>query len=124
MIRLDTHVVLWLYSGEIDRFGSEVLHLLEENDLLVSPMVELELTYLYEIGRFSVDGADTLKDLEQRVGLRLSDVPFATVARRAAAETWTRDPFDRIIVADALAADTSLITADRVIREHCTLATW
>ncbi len=39
MIYLDTHVVAWLYVGEIDRFPSRVCNLLEKEDLLVSPNV-------------------------------------------------------------------------------------
>ena len=38
---------------------------------------------------------------------------------------WTRDPFDRIITAQAAANGKSrLITADEIIREHYEAAVW
>ena len=37
---------------------------------------------------------------------------------------WTRDPFDRLIAAQAIVADAPLVTADRTILEHLPLATW
>jgi len=44
---------------------------------------------------------------------------------RAAVDlTWTRDPFDRLIDAHAIAASVPLLTADRAILEHLPLATW
>jgi acetylornithine deacetylase/succinyl-diaminopimelate desuccinylase-like protein len=37
---------------------------------------------------------------------------------------WTRDPFDRLIVANAMADGATLITADRVILRHFDQAIW
>ncbi|CAN5501715.1 hypothetical protein BH23ACT3_BH23ACT3_09460 [soil metagenome] len=37
---------------------------------------------------------------------------------------WTRDPFDRLIVADAIAAATPLLTRDDTIHANCDVAIW
>ena len=37
---------------------------------------------------------------------------------------WTRDPFDRLIVAQAIAADGFLLTKDRTILNHSVAALW
>lgn len=124
VIRLDTHVVVWLFTGETERFTSAGLELLTNRQLVVSPMVQLELSYLHEIGRLTVGGADIVGDLEGRIGLQLSDQSMLTVVQSAASLTWTRDPFDRLIVADALSANCPLLTKDDNIRAHCSLATW
>ena len=50
-IYLDTHVVLWLSEGLVERLPKAARRSIEENDLLFSPMVRLELQYLYEIKR-------------------------------------------------------------------------
>ena len=68
VIRLDTHVVVWLYTGELERFTEVARESLEHDDLVVSPIVELELTYLHEIGRLSVAGTLVTADLRERVG--------------------------------------------------------
>lgn len=39
-------------------------------------------------------------------------------------ESWTRDPFDRLIVANAKAAGAPLITKDERIRKHYRRAIW
>jgi PIN domain nuclease of toxin-antitoxin system len=46
------------------------------------------------------------------------------VARAATEIRWTRDPFDRMIAAQAIVADAPLVTADRTILEHLPQATW
>jgi PIN domain nuclease of toxin-antitoxin system len=38
--------------------------------------------------------------------------------------SWTRDPFDRLIAAHAIVANSPLITADETILENLSLATW
>lgn len=124
VIRLDTHAVVWLYTGELDRFTAAGRVLLESDRLVISPIVQLELTYLHEIERLRVGGADIVGDLGSRIGLTISDQPLLSVVHAAAGLTWTRDPFDRLIVADALAASCSLLTKDEAIRRHVPTARW
>lgn len=124
MIRLDTHVVVWLYTGEVDRLSGRAISSIEEATPVISPMVQLELTYLHEIGRLSVGGADVVADLRDRIGLQLSDAPMAAVVNAAASLTWTRDPFDRIIVADAHVSSAELLTKDERIHDHVSIASW
>ena len=87
-------------------------------------MVQLELTYLHEVDRLRVGGADIIADLARRIGLQLSDAPLDALVETAAALTWTRDPFDRLIVADALVAGTALVTKDRAIHDQTAVALW
>ncbi len=124
MIRLDTHAVVWLYTGEVERFTASGIAAVDREDLVVSPVVELELTYLHETGRLTVGGPTILADLRERIDLRASDRSMASVVAAAHPLSWTRDPFDRLIVGDALSADCRLLTKDRTITEHCSLAQW
>jgi PIN domain nuclease of toxin-antitoxin system len=124
VIRLDTHVVVWLYTGETEQLSTAAVAAIEQHQLVVSPMVQLELSYLHEIGRLTIGGADIIADLERRVGLRKSDLALDALVDTAASLTWTRDPFDRLIVADALVAGAALITKDRSIHDHTTIARW
>ena len=124
MIRLDTHVVVWLYAGEVERLSPVAAERLTTEELAISPIVELELTYLHEIGRLTVTGAVVVADLRERLGLALSTRHLASVVAAAAPLEWTRDPFDRLIVGDALSANSALLTKDAVIRAHYPLAEW
>mgnify|MGYP006392299587 FL=1 len=124
MIRLDTHAVVWLYTGEIERFTPAGRSLLESEQLTVSPIVQLELTFLHEIGRLRVGGADILGDLESRLRLFIVNQPLLAVVQAAASLDWTRDPFDRLIVGDAVAANCKLLTKDDAIHANLSLAVW
>lgn len=124
MIYLDTHVAAWLYAGLVERFAPSVRELLEREELFVSPMVELELQYLNEIGRIGEGGRTVVEGLEAQVGLRVCDRPFGQVVAKALDQTWTRDPFDRLIVAHAAVTDSLLVTKDRSIRDHYPRASW
>jgi PIN domain nuclease of toxin-antitoxin system len=98
--------------------------LIAENELLLSPMVMLELQYLFEIKRLTVPPETIIDTIRRAARLRICDLPFAEVARAALRETWTRDPFDRIIVAQARLREIALITKDRMIRQQYERAIW
>lgn len=119
---LDTHVVVWLAAGQVELLSPRARQLVEADTLRISPMVLLELQYLYEVGKVGAPGAAVLERVAPALGLRVCEERFFTVAREAALHTWTRDPFDRIIVAQA--GPHCLLTKDRLIREHCPSAVW
>lgn len=90
----------------------------------MSPLVGLELAYTHEIGRARDPVPMMLAALRQSIGLEVADVSLAELAHTAVGLTWTRDPFDRMIAAQAIVADAPLITADRTILANLPLATW
>lgn len=124
MVQLDTHVVVWLHDGLIDRISPAARAALNTHALAISPMVELELQYLHEIGRLNIPAAEMLHTLHTAIGLTVSQTSFAAVASKAAHISWTRDPFDRLIVAQAQCDAAALITCDERIRNHFTAALW
>ena len=124
MIHLDTHVLVWLYAGLSERFPARALEHLRHDDLAISPMVVLELQYLYEIERIGEPGRLVADDLARRMGIRIEDRSLADVVSEAIQLPWTRDPFDRMICAQALAAGLPLLTADRRIHDGFDSAIW
>ncbi len=124
MIYLDTHVVVWAYAGEIERFPPSVCALIEKSDLLISPFVLLELQYLHEIERLLVEPTVIYENLASTIGLAVCDLPLMRVVTEALPQSWTRDPFDRIITATAAARDAVLLTKDALILAHYPKAFW
>ena len=126
MIHLDTHVVVWLYYGRTELFPKAAQALLRDGAPrpLISPMVRLELAFLHEIGRVPDPAPDVLEALRVDIDLGPAESDFARVAAVAARLSWTRDPFDRLIAAHALADDLLLITRDRTMLENCPVARW
>jgi len=100
MIHLDTHVVVWLYEGRV------------------------ELALLHEIGKVLVPPAVVLDALSVDADLGRASSDFERVSAVAATLSWTRDPFDRLIAAHAMADDLPLITKDRTLLAHCPVARW
>lgn len=124
MIYLDTNAVVWL-AGDPSQLSSLARDTINgAPQLLTSPMVRLELTYLHEIGRLAQPAQAVLDHLAAVLPLRECDRPFPAVAIAARDLTWTRDPFDRVITAQAsLGADT-LLTRDATILANYPQASW
>ena len=97
---------------------------MEEQELVVSPAAILELEFLHEIGRLRPTATKVISALDQDVGLRVSDLPFRTVVDYALKETWGRDPFDRLIVANAKADGAALVTKDEKIHRRYASVIW
>ena len=124
MTFLDTHAVLWLYQKKLDQFSEEGLKRLETDALYISPMVGLELEYLNEINRISVGAKEILPYLREKIGLEPDGVSFLPIAEKAGTLKWTRDPFDRIICAQADFYSAPLMTRDRCLLNNYIRAFW
>ena len=123
-IYLDTHVIVWLFSGETNKISNKALELIEECELLVSPMVVLELEFLHEIGRLNYKHDEILASLYHTIDLKICNLSFATIAKESTKHSWTRDPFDRLIVANAICNNSKLLSRDRKIRDNFCEAVW
>lgn len=124
MIYLDTHAVVWLYDDTDKKFSNKAKEEIRNNDLSISQMVRLELQYLYEIGRIKTHPEAILKYLNQSIGLIVSDSNSVAIFDHAIEIDWTRDVFDRLIVAQAMVDNATLITKDKTIRANYDKAIW
>jgi len=113
---LDTHIVVWLRQKELEKFSKRALDAIENaHTLLISPMVMMELKYLQEIGRLTDTPYNILGDLNAMIDLRVDEVEMFEVIKKSLSLEWTRDPFDRLIVANAMVRDYPLLTKDEKI---------
>lgn len=121
MILLDTHVVVWLASGDarVSRAAQTAIEKARQGvrGLAISDFTLFELSLLFRKKRFDLvtDAESFLSEVEQRfivlpitanVALQASELPAG----------YPKDPADRIIGATALVEDIPLVTADRQIR--------
>ncbi len=122
---IDTQVAIWLNEANLAKLSKKALSLLQTADVRISPMAVVELEYLYEIGRVVVKPQEILVKLGAEIGLTVCDHPFPAIAEMALRESWTRDPFDRIIVAHARSNGAApLVTKDELIRKNYPSARW
>ena len=124
MICLDTHAVVWLHAGEIAKFSQRALSAMSVPTLYISPMVTLEVQFLREIGRITDEPKDILQNVAQRFGVTVLGDIFENVTERALMLPWTRDPFDRLIVAHADLHSADLVTRDANIGQNYARAIW
>lgn len=122
-VHLDTHVAIWLVAGDKRRLKG-VAARLRRSTLWLSPVALLEMEFLHEIGRIRRPVSDIWEILAEDHGVAEAAGDLRAVGRQARQLAWTRDPFDRLIVAHALAEGAILLTADATIRAQCAQARW
>jgi len=122
---LDTNVVFRLAAGDLEQISDAAKRRIEASDLLISPAVLLELEMLHEIGRLAIAAVEILADLTQKIGLNVCQLPMSAIVASALEIKWTREPGDRLIVANAIANNEApLISSDRIIRKNYANTIW
>jgi PIN domain nuclease of toxin-antitoxin system len=122
---LDTHVVVWLCQDNLRKITPAALDALNEHDLLISPAVLIELGFLHQTGQMIRAPQDLARQLRTQIGVKVCNHSFVDLADTALFETWTRDPFDLMIVSHAKANNYApLVTSDENIRSHYPRAIW
>jgi PIN domain nuclease of toxin-antitoxin system len=119
-ILLDTHVFLWLQT-EPARLGAQ-LRVLEDrrNELIVSAASSWEIAIKYRLGRLALpEPPERYVPKRLRImganGLAIEHTHALAVAALAPLH---RDPFDRLLVAQAGLLDLQVMTADPMIAQY------
>ena len=122
---LDTHLLLWALA-EPARLGAELRELIEdpENEVLFSAASIWEVAIKAGLGRmdFAVRPDEIVRGA---VAAGFAELPIAagTAARVADLPPHHRDPFDRLLVAQAMAGPMRLYTADPLLPPYTELVT-
>ncbi|MDV8023619.1 type II toxin-antitoxin system VapC family toxin [Rhodococcus sp. IEGM 1330] len=114
---LDTNALLWLVTDS-DRMSDDARSTLadQSNELVVSAASAWEIAIKTRIGRF--DGKILLSTwTETLTGMNATELPIdSTDASVAGQLDWAHnDPFDRMIVAQALRRNLTIATNDRIV---------
>jgi PIN domain nuclease of toxin-antitoxin system len=113
VILLDTNALIWLHQR--DRRTKR----LEKNvTLYASPATLLELQILVEAGRLRLRSGYGVEQLVGDPRWLLDDPPAADWFSQAIGIGWTRDPFDRLLVAHAELRGWRLATGDAHLVSH------
>jgi PIN domain nuclease of toxin-antitoxin system len=115
---LDTHVAASLYEGRRNRLSRRARGMLDRDLAVISPAVLLELEFMHEIGRTRSGARIVARYLGEELDIRIAEGSFAHVAEGALDLIFTRDPFDRLIVAHAVVLKAPLITFDAQIQAN------
>jgi len=126
-VLLDTHAFLWAVTGD-RRLSSPARALIEdgENQVFLSAVSMWEIVLKAKAGKLHVEGSVAKVLEEQMRQARISPLAIypAHVLRVAALPPIHKDPFDRLLIAQAQAENLALVTRDPEIRRYTVQVIW
>lgn len=112
---LDTHVFLWYIAGD-KRVGSRTRSLIENSDAVYLSVASVwEATIKYDLGKLPLPEAPHPWLAVQRELHGIESLPIyeSTVAQLSALQPHHRDPFDRLLICQAIQHDLQIVTVDQ-----------
>jgi PIN domain nuclease of toxin-antitoxin system len=123
---LDTHVFLWIADApeKLSRKASEIIRN-PDNQIFLSIATPWELAIKSKNGK--LDAAGLLRDLEAGVfegDLEILPVSVSQVIRAGSLPLHHRDPFDRLLIAQALDQRMPILSKDRLLDRYGVQRIW
>lgn len=122
-VLLDTHALIWALEDSENLSGSarEVIEDLD-NQILVSATSAIEIAIKRSLGK--LDAPHELREAIESAGFIAISVDFATARRLSTLPRHHRDPFDRLLIAQALAEDVAVVTRDTIFALYPVSTIW
>jgi PIN domain nuclease of toxin-antitoxin system len=117
---LDTHIFLWYITGD-RRIASGIRATIENAEsVYVSVATLWEAITKYRLGKLALPEAPHpwLAAQREQHGFETLVIDEATVAHLSTLDAHHRDPFDRILVCQALEHDLQIVTVDPLIEKY------
>ncbi len=120
-ILLDTHIFLW-YITKDKRLSPRILDTIRhiDNRVYLSVVSLWEITIKYQLGRLPLPQSPEIFIPEQRKRHHIShlDLDEASVGHLVNLPEIHRDPFDRMLICQAIQHNLILVTTDTDIQEY------
>jgi PIN domain nuclease of toxin-antitoxin system len=113
---LDTHLLLWAMLQPA-KLKPRARSLIEQNEVFVSSASIWEISIKSSLGKLEADPRVVLDALEP-AGLRKLSVSGEHAAKLHELPPLHRDPFDRMLLAQALSEPLTLLTDDEVLGQY------
>jgi PIN domain nuclease of toxin-antitoxin system len=118
---LDTHVVLWAASApdELEPAAREAIED-TDNDGYVSPVTAWEIAIKQSLGKLALAAPAErwLPKVIDRSGFSVAPLTLDAALRVRALPWHHRDPFDRLLIAQAIDAGYTVVTRDKEFAEY------
>ncbi len=124
---IDSNVLLWSFSDR-KRLTPKVLQLIEDdtNDLIVSQASIWEIAIKVAKGTLMIPGSSvrSLLDQIEMTGMSILSIENSHILRMEKLPFHHRDPFDRIIVAQAIEEGLPILASDEDIPLYAVTVIW
>ena len=124
---LDTHCFLWWLASP-ERLSAEAVAIIgdRDNDILVSVASSWEIAIKYALGKLPLPTPpeEYIPSRLQRCGFGTLHIEHAHALRVATLPLHHRDPFDRMLVAQAQVDGLPIITVDRRFAAYTVEVVW
>jgi PIN domain nuclease of toxin-antitoxin system len=118
---LDTHIFLWYITGDA-RLADEIRELIRqpENEVYLSVVSLWEVIVKYQLGKLPLPQPPEKYLPLQRERHLISSLPLneASVSHLAKLPSLHRDPFDRMLICQAVEHGLTIVTVDEVISSY------
>jgi PIN domain nuclease of toxin-antitoxin system len=118
---LDTQCWLWWFA-QPERLSEEAIaHIVDEtNDLWFSVASVWEIGIKVAIGKLPLpEPIDSyISSRMAQLGVRSLEITATHALRAAALPLYHRDPFDRMLIAQAQSEDMTLVSADAILKQY------
>ncbi len=124
---IDTHVFLWMYD-EHEKLSKTAKTLLTdfENDLFLSTVSIWEIQIKFKSGKLRLDDPIEvmLDEQMQANNMIILDVKRSHAVNIINLPTFHKDPFDRMLISQAMIEDLSVMTADPQFADYNAKVVW
>ncbi|MBE9198656.1 MULTISPECIES: type II toxin-antitoxin system VapC family toxin [unclassified Nodularia (in: cyanobacteria)] len=118
---LDTHIFLWFISGD-QKLPIHLQNSIRDlnNDVYLSCVSVWEATVKYQLGKLPLPESPEIYLPKQRQQHLISSLNLdeQSIAQLVNLPLLHRDPFDRILICQALQHDMTIVTVDSAIRAY------
>ena len=126
-VLIDTHAFLWMVTADT-RLSPKASRVLTNgsNELLISAATAWEIMLKWGVGKLKLVGGPTafLEEQLAENDIRVIPVEPAHVFRIEGLPAIHQDPFDRLLVAQAIEEDVPILTADAAVQRYPVKAIW
>jgi PIN domain nuclease of toxin-antitoxin system len=121
---LDTHIFLWLISGD-SRLSVAMSDRIRDpsNEVYLSVVSIWEATVKYQLGKLPLPDSPERYLPKQRIRHKIESIPIdeGSVEKLIDLPPLHRDPFDRILVCQAMQYSLSVVTVDSLISQYSSI---
>jgi PIN domain nuclease of toxin-antitoxin system len=123
---LDTCTFLWISAGQAISDAAAAAYRDPSNEVYLSAASVWEITLKYQSGRLTLpEPPDSLIPTERRLrGIAALPIDEEAVYQLPKLPPHHRDPFDRMLVCQAVAHGLAILTPDPLIRQYPVRVVW